>query len=511
MSNRLKPMLAAVAALAVTASGCQDLQIANPNNPDRERALRNPGDVETLIASSWYPYWNRNHVQGTVYHPMNAISSVMSTSVANNGGLFLSEIPRPVYDNNPSSDVSGLARFPWYDFYSGLDSANEGLRAILDGLEIGTDGADNQRAIAWAKFSQGLNLGMLGLMFDKGIVATEDTDLEDPTALEFQPYPEVIRAAVDAMEEAAQIASANSFTIPPEWLRLVGGIDNQRLARLAHSFAAQFLVLSARTPEERDALPWTEIYQHIDAGIQEDVWVDHNVDELGSSNYQRRIQANFFNGFFFSHFFLAFTDVSGNSQIWLNQPVSERNRMHIVSPDARIQQGDSMSDGKYTVYRATNSFRDERGTWRQSYNQFRRFGGAWRNEPLLIMSVDEMELYRAEGYARTGQGALAAEIVNRTRVEHGELPPVTASGVPESADCVPRDYAGNCMDLIGAVFWERMIETTGFGAPRDWMEMRGWGYLVPGTFLHLPVPGRELETLNLPIYTFGGGGEGSAP
>jgi starch-binding outer membrane protein, SusD/RagB family len=511
MMNRLKPMLVAVAALAVTATGCQDLEIANPNNPDRDRALRNPGDVETLIASAWYPYWNRTQVQGTVYHPMNAVSSVMSTSVADNGGLFLSEIPRPVYDNNPSSDVSGLARFPWYDFYSGLDSANEGLRAIDGGLEIGSGGADNPRAIAWAKFSQGLNLGMLGMMFDRAIVATEDTDLEDPTALEFQPYTEVIRAAVDAMEEAAQIALANEFTIPATWLRLTGTFDNQRLARLARSFAARFLVLSARSPAEREALPWNEIYGHIDAGIQDDVWVDHSVDDLGSSNYKRRIQANFFNGFFFSHFFLAFTDVSGNSQIWLNQPIQSRVRMHITSPDARIQQGDSMSNGKYTIYRASNSFRDERGTWRQSYNQLYRWSGGWRNEPLLIMSVDEMELYRAEGYARTGQGALAADIVNRTRVDHGELPPVTASGVPQSADCVPRDYQGNCMDIVGAVFYERMLETTGFEAPRDWMEMRGWGYLYPGTFVQLPVPGRELETLNLPLYTFGGGGDGSAP
>lgn len=506
-----RKLLVAVAALAMTTAGCQDLEIANPNNPDRQRALANPGDVETLIASSWYPYWNRTQVQGSVYHPMNAISGVMTTSVADNGGLALSEIPRPPYDNNPSSDVQGLARFPWYDFYTGLDSSNEGLRAIDGGLEIGTDGADTERARAWAKFSQGLNLGMLGMMFDQAIIATEDTDLEDVTELEFRPYPEVIEAAVASMEEAAAIARAGDFEIPVTWLRLVGGIDNERLARIAHSFAAQFLVLSARSPEERDALPWSEIYSHIDQGIVQDVWVDHDTDELSSSNYKRRIQANFFNGFFLTQWFLAHTDVSGNSQAWLNTPLQDRTRTHIVSPDARVQQGDSMSDGKYVVYRASNSFRDERGTWRQSYNQLQRWDGAWRNEPLIIMSVDEMELYRAEGYARTGRAADAATIVNRTRVDHGELPPVTASGVPQSDDCVPRDLDGSCMDIVGAVFYERIWETTGFAATRDWMEMRGWGRLYPGTFVHLPVPGRELETLNMPIYTFGGSGDGSAP
>lgn len=511
MTKRLHLLIVAVGLLALGMTGCQDLDITNPNDPDRQRALANAGDVETLISSAWYPFWNRTQVQGTVYHPLNAISSVMCTSVADNGGLALSEIPRPIYDNNPSSDVAGLARYPWYDFYGGLDSSNEGLRAIDSGLEIGVDGADTPRALAWAKFSQGLNLGMLGLMYDKAFVATEDTDLEDPTALEFRPYPEVIEAAVAALTEAADIAKASSFDVPATWLRLVNGIDSDRLARLAHSFAARFMVLSARSPEERDALPWGEIYSHIDQGITQDVWVEHDQDELGSSNYKRRIQANYFNGFFMSHFFLAFTDVSGNSQIWLNKPIQDRVRMHITSPDARVQKGDSMSSGKYMKYRATNSFRDERGTWRQSYNQLYRWGGGWRDEPLLIMSTDEMALYRAEGYARTGQGAAAADIVNQTRVANGELPPVTANGVPQSDTCVPRDYNGACMDIVGAVFYERMMETIGFDAARDWMEMRGWGYLYPGTIVHLPVPGRELETLNLPLYTFGGGGEGSAP
>jgi hypothetical protein len=54
------------------------------------------------------------------------------------------------------------------------------------------------------------------------------------------------------------------------------------------------------------------------------------------------------------------------------------------------------------------------------------------------------------------------------------------------------------------------VEGTGLEATRDWLDNRGWGTLITGTIVHLPVPGRELEVLNLPIYTFGGGGEGSA-
>lgn len=512
LTNTRRILVLGLAAV-VGVAGCQDLdEITNPNNPDRDRALSNPGDVETLIASAWLPYWNRTQVQGSVYHPMNAISGIMSTSVANNGALSLSEIPRPAYDNNPSSDVQGAARFPWYDFYTGLDSSNEGLRALEAGMEIGEDGEDTERARAWAKFSQGLNFGMLGMFFDQAIIATEDTDLEDPSQLEFRPYPEVIDAAVASMEEAAAIASANDFTIPGEWLRLTGGFSSGRLARIAHSMAARFLVLSARFPEDRDALDWSRVFDHVDQGITQDVIVDHRQDDLGNSNYKRRIQANFFNGFFFSQFFLAYADVSGNSQEWLNTPLQDRERVHISTPDQRILQGDSMSDGKYVQYRATNSFRDERGVWRQSYYQLDRRDhiGYWRDDEMGIMSVVEMDLYRAEGLARTGSAAEAAALANRTRVANGELPPLTADGVPDAPDCVPRDYDGTCMGLVDAIIYERVLETTGFESPRDWMEARGWGHLYPGTYVHLPVPGRELETLNLPIYTFGGGAEGSA-
>lgn len=518
MTNRTKTMLTAGLVAVLSTAACQDLDITNPNSPDREDALARPGDVETLISSAWYPYWNRTQVNGTVYHPLNAISGIQSTSVANNAGLEMSVIPRPVYDNNPAADMAGLARFPWYQFYSGLDSGNEGLRQIQGGMEIGDNGEDTERAIAWAKFGQGLNLGMLGLFHDQAFVATEDTDLEDPTQLELQPYEEVIDAAVTAFVEAADVASANSFTIPGEWFRLVGGLSSDRLARIAHSMAARKLVLSARSPADREALDWSRVISHIDQGIQEDVFVDHDRDELGSANYQRRVQENFFNGFFFSQFFLAYADVSGNSQDWLATGVNERTRVHIETPDARIlEEGDPMTGGKYVIYRPTNNFRDERGTWRQSYYQLRRWVDEtgdviWRDGPLLIMSVDEMELYRAEGLARTGQPGQAATIANnRTRVPNGELPPLTADGVPESPDCVPRYHDGSCMGLVDAIIYERVLETTGMDATRDWMEARAWNHLVEGTFIHLPVPGRELETLGMPIYTFGGGGDGSAP
>jgi hypothetical protein len=42
-------------------------------------------------------------------------------------------------------------------------------------------------------------------------------------------------------------------------------------------------------------------------------------------------------------------------------------------------------------------------------------------------------------------------------------------------------------------------------------DARGWQALVQNTYIQYPVPGRELATLERPIYTYGGGLAGSAP
>ena len=45
--------------LGVALGGCADLDVTNPNAPDRERVLSRPEEVESLIASSYRQIWNR--------------------------------------------------------------------------------------------------------------------------------------------------------------------------------------------------------------------------------------------------------------------------------------------------------------------------------------------------------------------------------------------------------------------------------------------------------------------
>jgi hypothetical protein len=56
------------------------------------------------------------------------------------------------------------------------------------------------------------------------------------------------------------------------------------------------------------------------------------------------------------------------------------------------------------------------------------------------------------------------------------------------------------------------VEVIGVHPPGAFLDGRGWGTLARDTPVHFPIPGRELATLQRPLYSFGGqGGQGSAP
>jgi hypothetical protein len=88
---------------------------------------------------------------------------------------------------------------------------------------------------------------------------------------------------------------------------------------------------------------------------------------------------------------------------------------------------------------------------------------------------------------------------------------VTVDGPPDVAGCVPRKLNGDCGSLWDALRYEKGIEGLGVSGVIAYFDARGWQTLPQGTLLHMPMPGAELATLQLPNYTFGGAGVGSAP
>jgi hypothetical protein len=233
-------------------------------------------------------------------------------------------------------------------------------------------------------------------------------------------------------------------------------------------------------------------------------------------------------------------DTSGAYQEWL-QKVS-RARFDTVAPfivrtpDKRIQApGSTTPLVKPVFFKFTDIvppaaiMPPERGPyyWSNYWSSSRAFnnnqqfpadgGGRMRRTGDLNMIQDamllpaEMDLLLAEAEIRLGNPAAAAVLINKTRVGNGELPPVTAGGVPSGPGCVPKLYNGACGSLMDALMYEKRIET--YGTAISFFDLRGWGCLVEGTPTQLPPPGRQLDLLGKANYTYGGapGSPGSAP
>jgi len=513
---RKRALVAGICALL--AAGCQDLTVPNLNNPDRARVLAEGDDVEALISGTWAELWGV--WQGSTYSslPLSAMADEFTTTHENYGSWTLSSEPRIRFDNNPSYAYAAVAANPYYALYGGLANVHDGLEAIQKrGVRITEGNKDvTARAVAFGKFIQGALLGYLGLLYDQAFIVTENTPIEDGDAVRAMtpaPYAEVRDSALASLRAAIEIAEANNVTIPGDWV-LSDDLTTDGFVRLVRSYMARYMAYTARTPAERAAVDWNAVIQAVDGGVQSDVVVRGG--QGVTSAYKQYAQNNACATcvtYYADYKLVGPADVSGNYQAWLATPVQERTAFDITTPDRRITgAGGPTTQGTYFRYMATTNLRADRGTYHFSRYQLYRWNGEYgrtTGTSLPTITVAEMDLLKAEALYRLGDGAGAAELVNRTRVANGQLPPVTEAGVPDAPDCVPRKADGTCGDLWDALVYEKRIETAGTDQIA-FFDARGFGLLVPGTLLHLPIPGEELNVYGIPNYSFGGGGEGSA-
>ena len=522
----------ALVTVALLATACMDLDVVNENEPDRNRALSDPVDVEALAGSNFVILYTRLHRSDSWINPLSPMGDEFTATYANNATLEVANEPRIQLNNTPGTDASDISRNGWSDINSIVVNSNEVLAAIAGGMVIETpdangEPADNtQRARGFAYLMRGIGYGYLANVWDKASVIThEDTLPADPAALNafvierHKPYPEVLAQAVADLDSAIAIFQRNNVTLPDHWIP-TRAYTSADLVRIANSYIARFMVYNARTPTERNQVNWQRVLTATAAGITADFGPILQPGVLSSSTFLSRAQTA---GTFVmraDYKLVGPADVSGNFQNWLRTPVHQRTRFNITTPDRRITGATPTSSGTYFRYRADdNGFRSDRGTYNFSaYQWFRRAGNS-NTGTLIMFGVDELRLLRAEAFLRTGNTVEAANLVNvsRTRTQRigattfPGLPAVTPTGVLQTTTCVPRNAQGACGTLAEALMYERMIEAAGSDPVRAWLDSRGWGRLPEGTILHLPIPGRELQSLQLPLYTFGGvGGQGAA-
>jgi hypothetical protein len=509
-----------LAAAAILVGGCVDLDVTNPNEPDRERVLATPGDVQSLISTSYQIYFN--HVQQT--NP-----SIPNAGMADNitGGFFdfgmhdMTVEPRIIFDASPLNTRGFVGRAPWSRLYPALSNVNDGLFAIDEGLAIttGPGGADETpRALAFGKFVQGIILGYLALYYDQAIIVSEDTDIEQMDPQDFRPYTEVQAEALRILDEAVAVAQSNTFTIPGsiDWFNGVE-MSSSDFVRLINSYKARLLVYMPRTWEERMAVDYNQVLSLIDAGITQD-FAPQGFLTVWEGNYRRllsRVRARPSDHVRPDTRALGPADVSGEFQTWIAASSEDRRPFQIVTPDRRVHgAAGPATPGKYFGYNLNSIWPESRGTYRWSYYYYLRdgTGDSWHTGPQVTISKTEMNLLKAEALIRLNRAAEAVPLINLTRVANGELPPVTVDGPPLGDECVPKKHNGACGSLWDALIHERQLELMGYEGSIMWWDFRGISRLQEGTLIHFPVSGIEMENLGLSVYTFGGvGGEGAAP
>jgi hypothetical protein len=533
--------------LAVVGTGCQDLDVVNTNQPDRERAQSDPVSLHTMIASSYSSIYGRLRQGSFLYNSMPLIADEASGTYANNAALLLSSEPRVAFSNNPTSDShAAIARSPWESMYEPIANAVDLEAAVASGIEIvleTQDGFDaTGQTLLWSKFLRALGHGYLGLYYDRAFIQTLDDLNTDVAEREMVPYTDVIDHAISVLDEVIADANANpDMVIPDAWYPNKldhSDITMTELKQLANHYAATFMVYEPRTPEDRENLRhgWDEVIRRLDAGLQETFWID-TTDGWDNNVWFRMFNEGSFTAYADGKLYGP-ADVSGSYQNWLSLPWSERDRFVIETPDLRFPAGSPDSPpedgdrGWFFQFETHEWASPERGLYHRGYYQFEgptttSFAsgeGDYTNIPFYLHPMDEANLFRAEALYFQGDLQGAADLVNisRTRVGDpsvqtnlggGGLPPVTVDGAPGGPGvCVPHKSlpTQQCADLYEALMYERMLQLFGLDSMRAWLDSRGFGRLAEGTFLQIPVPARELGSLGIEEYTFGGVGGPSA-
>mgnify|MGYP006282650327 CR=1 FL=1 len=502
--------VAGVAGAALLLGACDDLDVNNPNEPDADRALATAGDVESLIASSYKSYFQ----PAQQYDPGNMLS-VMADQTTSSWGNFAMRSqgsePRDAFNNSPSFTYAFSNEFAWTGCYAALAAVSDGFKAIEGEVTL----ENETRARAFGRFVQGVCHGFLAMIYDQAAIVDETVNLSEGTP-ELRPYGEVMNQALSYLDQAIQLAENNTFTLPASpW---INGAERSsaELARIAHSYRARFMAAVARSPDERANVDWQGVIDHVDQGIQSDLMVDGAASDGWWSGI-KTLGADYAGWSRVDYRQIGPADTSGAYEARMSTPVADRTPIDIQTPDQRFPAASDSAEGGYFQYLAAIPHPPVRGTYHRSHYVDTRYQAyafscnfCWTGM-VPEMTVTEMNLLKAEALMRTGSPGQAADIINQTRTANGGLPEVTADGVPDSNSCVPQNADGSCGDLMDALQYEWGVEVFQVSAGLAWAHDRGWGELVSGTPVHMPVPGSELEVLQKEIYTFGGEAGGAAP
>lgn len=478
---KIKILLITLLSLAIFSGCVKKLDVKNDTNPSIENVYAD-GDAVYGVASSLFYNWYIT-AQTHSWSPLMSMITMadQGTSSWLNSGMYdLSSEPRAAFNNTETYKYAYIFEHYWEKLYSVLNTSNDILKVIHNGMEIGEKndegiGKDTKMVETFSYFIQGLSLGYLGLVYDKAFIITDMT--QNPAEVQTQPYADVIDSAINSLQKCADLCEENTFTIPDDWIN-GKSYTNLDLEKLAYSYMARFLVYEPRNAQQNEATDWQKVLDYANKGITSDFEI--YMDNVNWKNWVY-------------HYTYERDD-------WV---MVDARIIHLMDPsypwhlddanDPGVATSDDARLGTDFVHTNSCPFRPDRGYYHFSYYLYHRLNYSFSNPDFFPeFYVNELTLIKAEANVHLGNLSQAIDLVNNSsRVTRGHLAPLPSSATKQQ--------------ILDAIFYERDIEffVTGFGT--DFFDMRRRDMLQTGTMLHFPIPAKELDVLGLPLYTFGGG------
>lgn len=474
--NKILPLALFLALFSSCQKMSTDLEVDSKNDPDVKTLASDPVALQAAASDVFHNWFMAISDYNGPGGAMKTMADEATCSWGNMGMKDLSSEPRTAFNNSPSYSYQAITSTYFNAMYSILSDAN----MLVFSVENNTATFDDPNQILMTgKMGQALAVGYLALVFDRVWIPENGESVE-------VDYKDAMHWALARMDEA--IALADAGTSLPDGSIPGADLTGPRMSELFNSLAARMLANNARNSTQKSQIDWSQLEQYASHGLTSDFTIfmdDTNWYDLIPKTYLvypgwARVDLRVINLMDSNYPDYWDPTAMASSPYW---DAANNTLLPANSPDARLQ-----TDFQYL---SSNNFRPERGLYHFSSYRYARYDDYITNwvMDLVEYTKSENDMYLAEAKLEQGDIAGAATIVNAgTRVTRGNLPPVAA----------------NTNDVKDAIFYERMVEfgfsTTGI----TFWEMRRNNLLQAGTLLHFPIPGKALNSIPEPIYTYGG-------